>query len=83
MKNVRLGALVVVLGLLGLRSDARADQGRMRDPFCAKCVDAYGCGLEESLCAAGGCGTTGMATCQEFGTCTGARRLVVCNSNDE
>lgn len=80
MKNVRLGVLVVVLGLLGLRSEAQAASPELRDPFCAKCVDSYGCGMEEALCDAMNCGSIGMATCQEFGTCTGARRLVVCNS---
>lgn len=80
MRNVRLGALVVALGLFGLKSDAEAAP-IMDSGFCARCTDAYGCGLEEALCAAWNC-DVGLATCSEFGACSGARRLIVCNVND-
>lgn len=81
------GLLVVALGAVSLiRPDpVTAATSAQMDGFCVRCVDSSGCGLEEELCVAWGCGQVGQATCGSFGTCNGenGKRLVVCNGGDE
>jgi len=79
MRNIRLALVVIALGAVALVQPREASASEVESfGFCARCVDGYGCGLEEALCSSWGC-TVGMATCGELGACSGAQRLIVCN----
>ncbi len=85
MTNSVRGLLVLAMGILAMsQSDAEARTADLDKNFCSECVEAYECGMEETVCALlpGNC-FTGNATCQEFGSCNGEQRLVVCNPSPE
>lgn len=72
---------VVALGAVGMLRPAPAEASPVPGDFCVHCVDSSGCGLEEALCQAWGCGTVGQAVCGAFGNCTPAngKNLITCN----
>jgi hypothetical protein len=76
---VKKAVVVVGLGLAALAQPSRVNAATRFDPFCVHCVAGTGCGLEEALCQAWGCGTPGWAYCGQMGTCTGDNYLITCN----
>lgn len=81
---LRFAAAVCVLGGIALLQPSPAQAASSTpDPFCARCVDYNACGFEEMLCDLWGCGTAGMASCGELGTCSINKSIVVCNSEPE